>query len=235
MVSGHSRKYILYAIGEILLVMIGILLALQVNNWNENRKNNALKHIYIDNLISELEGNMKTWSNLYDHHQNERLRRFDEFFEVLNDPMASQGDLIRVTDSIEFYIGIAGTVSHVIDELQASGNLTIFDREIREEIVRYSSREKFWLKYLEQNLAEAMRLRGHWYDSIDLAYYMGIKNEESPVVKGWKSNKASEAFLKSTNFYAFRYEMTKESMQFYLNAIERTEQFIAVLESARSN
>lgn len=31
-------KYILYAIGEIVLVMIGILLALQVNNWNENRK-----------------------------------------------------------------------------------------------------------------------------------------------------------------------------------------------------
>jgi hypothetical protein len=36
--SGSARKYVLYAIGEILLVMIGILLALQVNNWNEVRK-----------------------------------------------------------------------------------------------------------------------------------------------------------------------------------------------------
>jgi len=33
-------KYLLYAIGEIVLVMIGILLALQVNTWNENRKIN---------------------------------------------------------------------------------------------------------------------------------------------------------------------------------------------------
>ena len=33
-----GKKYLLYAIGEILLVMVGILLALQVNNWNEERK-----------------------------------------------------------------------------------------------------------------------------------------------------------------------------------------------------
>ena len=54
--AGHfsrSGKYFKYAIGEIALVMIGILLALQVNNWNENRKNNIeakakIKAIYND-------------------------------------------------------------------------------------------------------------------------------------------------------------------------------------------
>ncbi len=34
----NFRKYLLYAIGEIMLVVIGILIALQVNNWNEERK-----------------------------------------------------------------------------------------------------------------------------------------------------------------------------------------------------
>ena len=38
MKSGKTSKYLKYAVGEILLVMIGILLALQVNNWNEDRK-----------------------------------------------------------------------------------------------------------------------------------------------------------------------------------------------------
>lgn len=35
--SGSTTKYLLYAIGEILLVVVGILIALQVNNWNEDR------------------------------------------------------------------------------------------------------------------------------------------------------------------------------------------------------
>lgn len=36
--EGKTGKYVKYAIGEIVLVMVGILLALQVNNWNEYRK-----------------------------------------------------------------------------------------------------------------------------------------------------------------------------------------------------
>ena len=35
--GNQVSKYLLYAIGEIFLVVIGILIALQVNNWNEKR------------------------------------------------------------------------------------------------------------------------------------------------------------------------------------------------------
>ncbi|MDM9631098.1 DUF6090 family protein [Robiginitalea aurantiaca] len=34
-------KYILYAVGEIVLVVLGILIALQINTWNEHRNNDA--------------------------------------------------------------------------------------------------------------------------------------------------------------------------------------------------
>ena len=41
--SGSTRKYLIYAIGEIALVVIGILIALQINNWNEERKTKRLE------------------------------------------------------------------------------------------------------------------------------------------------------------------------------------------------
>lgn len=41
--SGKFTKYLLYAMGEIFLVVIGILIALQINNWNENRKEEFIR------------------------------------------------------------------------------------------------------------------------------------------------------------------------------------------------
>jgi len=38
-------KYLIYAFGEIVLVVIGILIALQVNNWNEQKKSNNLSKV----------------------------------------------------------------------------------------------------------------------------------------------------------------------------------------------
>lgn len=51
--SGRIRRYSLYALGEIALVVIGILIALQVNNWNEGRKAKQELRNIKNNLKSE--------------------------------------------------------------------------------------------------------------------------------------------------------------------------------------
>lgn len=53
--SAKAGKYFTYAIGEIVLVVIGILIALQVNNWNESRKQNSKKRFIIERLIIDLD------------------------------------------------------------------------------------------------------------------------------------------------------------------------------------
>lgn len=66
--SGSAQKYLLYAIGEITLVVIGILIALQINNWNEGTKD-RVKEIKI---LKEIKSNLGVGINSW-----ERLSRFD--------------------------------------------------------------------------------------------------------------------------------------------------------------
>ncbi|MFT7158339.1 MAG: hypothetical protein ACI8Q1_003370 [Parvicella sp.] len=53
--KGKTAKYLTYALGEVALVMIGILLALQINNWNSDRIDSKKETRYLHSLIRDLE------------------------------------------------------------------------------------------------------------------------------------------------------------------------------------
>ena len=52
--KNKTGKYFKYAIGEIVLVVIGILIALSINNWNDERKNTDKRDTILSNLILDL-------------------------------------------------------------------------------------------------------------------------------------------------------------------------------------
>ena len=54
MEQNKTSKYFKYAIGEILLVVIGILIALQINNWNEERKNSKSEEEFYKGIAYDL-------------------------------------------------------------------------------------------------------------------------------------------------------------------------------------
>ena len=75
--ENKTSKYIKYAIGEIVLVMIGILLALQVNNWNEQRKlNNEEQHL-LEDLHSEFNVNLENLKTNMLINQNNQKATID--------------------------------------------------------------------------------------------------------------------------------------------------------------
>ena len=57
-------KYLRYAIGEIVLVVIGILIALQINNWNQNRIENETLWGYLNNISVNIKNDLKQASDL---------------------------------------------------------------------------------------------------------------------------------------------------------------------------
>lgn len=65
--ASPAGRYLLYAIGEIALVMIGILLALQVNNWNEARKDKQQTVQYLTSLRSDLIEDIRMLKDGFDY------------------------------------------------------------------------------------------------------------------------------------------------------------------------
>lgn len=56
--ENRVSKYLLYAIGEIVLVVIGILIAIQINDWNENRKVSDANTVHLQKMVAEMDENI---------------------------------------------------------------------------------------------------------------------------------------------------------------------------------
>ena len=69
--ENRFSKYLVYAVGEILLVVIGIIIALQLNNWNENRKETNVELQLYSNLLADLisdSGNLENHISMANAH-----------------------------------------------------------------------------------------------------------------------------------------------------------------------
>ena len=64
MENNQTGKYFKYAIGEIVLVVIGILIALSINNWNERRIEANKEKVTLSNLNEEFQDNLNKFYSI---------------------------------------------------------------------------------------------------------------------------------------------------------------------------
>ena len=89
--KGNWKDYLKYAVGEILLVVFGILIALQINNWNEDRKERIHEIELINLLITDL--NDRKAENISDRESG--LSMINHFVSVLKHENTHIGQLQR--------------------------------------------------------------------------------------------------------------------------------------------
>lgn len=80
--NGKSLNYFKYAIGEIVLVVIGILIALQVNNWNESRKLKTTEREFFKGVRSDLLQD-KAYMKLIIEKANKKIAAYNMFKDDL--------------------------------------------------------------------------------------------------------------------------------------------------------
>ncbi len=201
-------KYARYAIGEIVLVVIGILIALSINNWNENQKERKSERL----ILSEIRDNLK-----YD------LNDFESNLAHLQNNLTSSKTLLKAFedgipyhDSLGFYFSYLDVYPHFTPKmngyklLHSKGLELIINVELRNKITDlYEDRYQYLLTFEKERIN---------YNIVNLFAamkpYMGI--EELPLDNMPKSFILVGSALTLTKIGFFRnirnYDKLKENL-----------------------
>jgi hypothetical protein len=130
-VNRQFKDYLIYAMGEIVLVMIGILLALQVDTWNQNRKDRNTERKAIVSLLEEFKLNKLRIEEKQQQRQ-EAFQNFKVFIEAATHGTASDS-LMRATHNASLFSGFTNPSYGIIKSLVSSGEINL----IRNDSLRY--------------------------------------------------------------------------------------------------
>ena len=142
--ENKTAKYFKYAIGEIILVVIGILIALSINNLSNNNKDRELEKQYISSLINDLEADSIGISKIK-MISNEQVKRKNKLIEYFEGKQFTN-------DSIAHFFSFQWEITYefnpitiTIDELKSTGRIGLIQNSnIRKQIIKtYNTYENF--------------------------------------------------------------------------------------------
>jgi len=141
--EGKTGTYLKYAVGEIILVVIGILIALGINNWNSNRINTSKQRDYLMAIKNDLEKQIPVFNTL--------VKRCDSISvvgsNILNDYKSSQDfsliDSLNKKLSLFFYSEKFPGIYTTFEELKSTGQINLIkNKSVRTQIISYYQNAK---------------------------------------------------------------------------------------------
>ena len=167
--ENKTGKYMKYAIGEIILVVIGILIALQINNWNENRKENNIENKILVEISKGLKQDLiDIKTNMSAHRAG--LKACEYYYDIFTNKQVQ-------TDSINYYYSYL--TRGYISIQNRSGYESLKSRGL--ELIKHDSLRNDIINLYEQDYPFIMKLEeqdpeGNFYDN----YFKEINNHISP-------------------------------------------------------
>jgi len=162
-------KYLIYAIGEIILVVIGILIALQINNWNEDRKTESIRQLYYQQLLEDFnidKSYMKKRASIIDSNMM-KLKTYKEAFKSSDIPLmeiyGKMGNLNWGYYDIQFQ-------SNTITTLQNTGEIKLMPPQIRKKLIslkKYQEQSEFTSNENNNSSIELSNYSRKFYGSSD--------------------------------------------------------------------
>ncbi|MEM7298019.1 MAG: DUF6090 family protein [Bacteroidota bacterium] len=143
-------SYILYAIGEILLVVIGILIAVYFNNSNNQSKIESIEKLSLIRLAEDLRSDIGRYDFLIDRFEG-RMDICDSTLHLIStqESIKDRLDIIRI-HHINFFLAESNTTTY--DEMLNTGRLySLANDTLRSRIIGYYNEVKKWSTYISRD------------------------------------------------------------------------------------
>lgn len=232
METGKTGKYFKYAIGEIVLVVIGILIALWINNLNIANQQKKERLTLITNLKQELNENL----NQFNHRTNRLTDLNKKLIEVLN--FSANSNASKPIDSLKSYIGNAFTFEVSIlnnsrlSSAKSSGKFSLLSEDIITSLADYETSITNYLKFIDAtNLTfdkdwSQLVIRLNYLDNMHDAYYPETNLNTHPAFV--LQDDAFKTYLKEAQTYELlhkyytKYMVEKAWLAELINRIKST-------------
>ena len=228
--SAKAGKYFKYAIGEIILVVIGILIALQINNWNEAQKDQAQVITYKRLIKEELKEDLKILDFLQVFNDSIRSLISDYLKEYnASEPNIEKLKQMNISEAI--VVNTFNKNSFTIDEVANNGFLSVFSPEIKLAIVKLKEFQDLFAFYEREAFLRVIKSFDRREEHIDVLYEIGYSAKPHPTATQWYEDLASENYRHLNNSVA----KTLEYYDYQENTVfkrikERTTHLLELLE-----
>ncbi len=141
--KGQTSKYFRYAVGGIILVVVGILIALQVNNWNIERAEAKLAQKYIERLIESVESDIGRFEGNIEQAKL-KLGFVDFVAAAAEDPEIVRDRTAEFLFAVFYAPGGARAPlsSATYEEMVSNGFLRLLNDELKESVYNYYRRDR---------------------------------------------------------------------------------------------
>ena len=149
-------KYLIYAIGEIILVVIGILIALSINNWSENQKLDEKRETYYRQLIIDLESDKAYAKSLITDFEI-YLKSYEDYIETYKASNLNANKALHNLRNLKYTVMLMNFETNTISTLISSGDVSLLPQEIINSLTTYLGRQN---KMVDGNNGNAKELIG---------------------------------------------------------------------------
>lgn len=218
---GRVGKYLFYAVGEILLVVIGILIALQIDTWNEERKADMRER----SLLRELKTNLETNVNNLESDIREQVKGAAAIHYLLDhlDHRRPYADTLDYLFQDADFVPDVVLSSSAFETLKSSGLELIHNDRLRKGVI-----DLFEVKY-PYLMQETRRLEDLVWPTASVELYQKYFRREIP---GKAHPVAYEKLLNDTEFtnmLSFRLLLRESSTLHKKKAAEETMKVIQLI------